>query len=110
MQLLARLIRRLIFPLAACEHEADTTQQEDRMANHEVIAPSKGQRWAAIVIVIVVGGVVVTRGGTPQSTRAESLPLLHEDVRITDQTRERLLDPDVINGDRRSSAVIWQSD
>ncbi len=80
------------------------------MISHEVIAPSKGQRWAALVIVIVVGGVVVTRGGTPQSTRAEPLPLLHEDERIIDQTLERQLDPDAINGDWRSPAVTWQSD
>ena len=42
------------------------------MQGREVIAPSKRQRWGATLVALVVAGVVVTRGGTPESIQAES--------------------------------------
>ncbi len=50
------------------------------MRGQETIAPSKRQRWGAIIVALVVAGVVVTRGGTPESTQASTPQLWHEDI------------------------------
>ena len=54
------------------------------MQGKEIIAPSKRQRWGAILVALVVAGVVVTRGGTPESIQAESSPLWSEVSEIED--------------------------
>lgn len=49
------------------------------MRGQEIVAPSKRQRWGAVVVALVVAGVVVTRGGTPELTQADSAqPWLEE--------------------------------
>lgn len=50
------------------------------MRGQEIVAPSKCQRWGAILVALVVAGVVVTRGGTPESTQADAPQLWHEDI------------------------------
>lgn len=50
------------------------------MRGQEIVAPSKRQRWGAILVALVVAGVVVTRGGTPESTQADAPQLWHEDI------------------------------
>ncbi len=50
------------------------------MRGQETIAPSKRQRWGAIIVALVVAGVVVTRGGTPESTQADAPQLWHDDI------------------------------
>lgn len=62
------------------------------MCGQEFIAPSKRQRWGVILVALVVAGVVVTRGGTPQPTQAQHLQPWHEDVDTADPDREQRSD------------------
>ena len=62
------------------------------MRGKEFIAPSNRQRWGVILVALVVAGVVVTRGGTPQPTQAEFLQPWHEDVDAADPDHEPQLD------------------
>ena len=54
------------------------------MRGQEIVAPSKHQRWGAILVALVVAGVVVTRGGTPEPTQAEDRQPWHEDIESAD--------------------------
>ncbi len=52
------------------------------MRDQEFISPSKRQRWGVVLVALVVAGVVVTRGGTPQPTQAQHLQPWHDGVEI----------------------------
>lgn len=54
------------------------------MRGQEIIAPSERQRWGAILVALVVAGVVVTRGGTPESTQAEDRQSWYEEIETPD--------------------------
>jgi hypothetical protein len=62
------------------------------MRDQAIIAPSKRQRWGAVLVALVVAGVVVTRGGTPQPTQAQHLQLGHEDLDTAAPDCEQQLD------------------
>ncbi len=58
------------------------------MCGQEFIAPSKRQRWGVVLVALVVAGVVVTRGGTPQPTQAQHLQPWHNGGKITEPDLE----------------------
>lgn len=62
------------------------------MRGQVIIAPSKRQRWGVVLIALVVAGVVVTRGGTPQPAQAEHPQPSHQDLDAIAQEREQRLD------------------
>lgn len=62
------------------------------MRGKEFIAPSKRQRWGVILVALVVAGVVVTRGGTPQPTQAQDLEPWHDGVDTADPDRKQRSD------------------
>ena len=77
-----------VIELAVPVHGADRHEQEDGMREQEFIAPSKRQRWGIVLVALVVAGVVVTRGGTPQPTQAQHLQPWHDGVEITEPDLE----------------------
>ncbi len=58
------------------------------MRGQVIIVPSKRQRWGVVLVALVVAGVVVTRGGTPQPTQAQHLQPWHDGVEITEPDLE----------------------
>ncbi len=74
--------------LAVPGHGADRHEQETGMCGQEFIAPSKRQRWGVVLVALVVAGVVVTRGRSPQPIQAQHLQPWHDGVEITEPDLE----------------------
>ncbi len=77
------------------------------MRGQEIIAPSERQRWGAILVALVVAGVVVTRGGTPEPTQADAARLWHEDFEsvVVDPVRRLESETDEVEGNDSAAAV-----
>jgi len=77
------------------------------MRGQEIIAPSERQRWGAILVVLVLAGVVVTRGGTPEPTQADAAPLWHEDFEsvVVDPVNWLESETDEVQSDDSAAAV-----
>ena len=54
------------------------------MRGQEIVAPSKRQRWGVVLVALVVAGVVVMRGGMPETTQAESAQPWNEEAETLD--------------------------
>ena len=79
------------------------------MRGQEFIAPSKRQRWGVVLVALVVAGVVVTRGGTPQPTQAHHRQPSHEDLDAADPDREQRSDSQKRELDRHVPAARSKS-
>ncbi len=77
------------------------------MRGQEIIAPSERQRWGAILVALVVAGVVVTRGGTPESTQAEDRQSWYEEIEAPDTIAMPWLESetDEVEGNDSAAAV-----
>ncbi len=79
------------------------------MRGQEIVAPSKRQRWGAITVALVVAGVVVTRGGTPESTQADAPQLWHEDIESVVVDPAQWLESETDEVDSNDPAVASRS-
>ena len=79
------------------------------MPGQEIIAPSKRQRWGAILVALVVAGVVVTRGGTPEPAQAQERQPWHEDIESADMEPMPWLESETGEVDRNDSAAASRS-
>lgn len=79
------------------------------MRGQEIVAPSKRQRWGAILVALVVAGVVVTRGGTPESTQAESAQPWLEEIQTVDAASAQWLEFEADEVDSNDPAAASRS-
>ncbi len=79
------------------------------MRDQEFIAPSKRQRWGIVLVALVVAGVVVTRGGSPQPTQAQLAQPWHDGVEITEPDLELPLKVETGELDRHVPAAESKS-
>ena len=79
------------------------------MRGQEIVAPSKRQRWGAILVALVVAGVVVTRGGTPEPTQAADRQLWHEDIEPVVADPMQWRDSETVEVDSNDSAAATRT-
>ncbi len=64
------------------------------MHNQDITAPSSRQSLTAVIVVVVLAGVIVTRSSTPRSTQADPVNALNTQ-QIVEQSKLAVKDGEV---------------